>query len=56
MIDGFINQLPKEYKINVIIPPQSIIGHEPPKVYPPVEDQIYEGSIETIIGTPPSSH
>lgn len=56
MVEEFKNQLPEGDKIVDIIPPQSLMGHEPPRITLPLGNQIYPGTSEnpgTVVGTPP---
>ena len=53
-VDTFMNQLPPGDKIDAIIPPQSLMGHQPPLITPAPGNQTYPGTPGPVVGTPPS--
>jgi len=55
MIDAFLSQLPAGDQLDDIIPPQSLMGHEPPQDTPAPENEAYPDTPGTVMGTPPSS-
>jgi hypothetical protein len=54
MADAFLSQLPAGNKVEDIIPPQSLVGHEPPTAHPASGNENYSSTPDTVIGTPPS--
>jgi hypothetical protein len=54
MVDAFLNRLPAGDKVDNIIPPQALVGHEPPLATPASGNQTYSGTPGIVIGTPPS--
>jgi len=44
MVETFENQLPEGDKIVDIVPPQSLMGHEPPRITPPPGYQTFPGT------------
>lgn len=54
MVDAFLNRLPAGDKVDNIIPPQALVGHEPPLATPASGNQTYSSTPGTVIGTPPS--
>lgn len=55
MVEAFLNQLPTGDQLHDIIPPQSMMGHEPPIVTLEPGDQTYSDTPGTVVGTTPSS-
>jgi hypothetical protein len=54
MVEAFLNQLPAGDQLDDLIPPQSLMGHEPPLDSPASGNQTYSSTPSVVIGTPPS--
>jgi hypothetical protein len=54
MVDAFLSQLPAGDQVDNIIPPQALVGHEPPTANPASGNETYSSTPGTVIGTPPS--
>ena len=54
MADAFLSQLPAGDKVEDIIPPQSLVGHEPPTANPAPGNETYSSPPGIVICTPPS--